>query len=87
MSNGGKCYGAKGTGRGMQGVWNERCDDLQSGCGSLQDKESFEQRPEGSKEERHMVIQGEDAAGAKALRLKNAGHDGEKTWRPMWLEE
>lgn len=34
-----------------------------------------------------MVIRREEAAGAKALGLKNAGHDGGKTWRPMGLEE
>ena len=34
-----------------------------------------------------MVIQGEEAAGAKALGLKHIGHGGEKAWRSAWMEE
>lgn len=85
MSNGGKCHRAKISSMRHAGSEEVRC--WKGGCGSPQDKESFEQRPEGSKEERQMVIQGEDAAGAKALGLKHAGRGGDKTWRLTWIEE
>lgn len=80
-------WGKKKQDEAYRECGREGRDDLEGGCGNPQDKESFDQRPAGSKEERHMVIQGEAAAGAKALGLKHSGHDGEKTWRPTWIEE